>query len=493
MKGKKYIGETDTIYPISPNRLHGIDTDITESSSYMDICVENKYFNKLLEKLGYPKNSEFNYEFPFQKKLAVLILRFSKIFKSTNPFRFEVLNCLKELICEELIIEGLSHEKDERKKDYVIKEKFNSIVNYLAANYNDPRVVEKAARLYDYKVSSLAKLFAKHYNMPINQFILKIKLSNAKMLLKYSELSIEDIAKECGFNSLKYFSEIFTKKNNISPSNYRSDYRKTDESKNSKTSNSKKYTINDNFIIYSEICFKSNNLLYEDTNFEYFLIPLSLMRINKIIYLPKNLYHFKANQNQAIEHIKNSTFYVIAIKKELIKSWEDNFNVNIDNVPFMDSVFINYIEYITSVWHEPFKSVIENTLYNLIKSEMIYSYLDKSDLYYEELKQIVYSDLDNDNIVPLICNEKGYKEYEFNRRFFEKFKITPYQFLIHCRLEKTKKMLEETNLNVEEISIQSGFSSVSSLMHHLKKNCNMTPGEYRNKFQKTGIEHKTHN
>lgn len=481
LDGKRYIGETDTIYPISPNRLHGIDTDISDSSSYIDICIENEYFNKILRKMGYPINSEFNYEFPFQKKLAVLILRFSKIYKSNNPFKFEILKHLKELICEELIIEGLSDEKDERKKDYVIKEKFNSITSYIATNYNNPKVVENAAKLYNYTTGSLSKLFAKHYNIPINQFILKTKLSNAKMLLKYSELSIEDIAKECGFKGLKYFSEIFIKKNNISPSKYRKDYKGISENEKSKTSSSRKYIINDEFTIYSEICYRESNILYKDENYSYFLIPLSLMRINQTVYLPKNLYYFEANQNQSIEHIRNSTFYVLAIKKDVSKDLISKFNIDIYNVPIMDNTFINYIEYIIGKWNDPFKAVIENTIFNLIKNEILYAYIDKTDLYYEELKEIVYNNLGNDNIAPVICDIKGYNKSEFNRRFFERFKITPYQFLIHCRLTKAKELLEETDLNIEEIAEKSGFSSTTSLIYHIKEKYNITPAKYREK------------
>ena len=221
LDGKKYIGETDTVYPISPNRYHGMENDIEENASYIDIYVDNNYFNSVLKRFGYKENSEFNYNFPFQKKLAYIILRFSKIYRSSSPIKIELLNYLKEFICEELIIEGLSDQKNILKQEYVKKEKFNSIVNYIAANYNEPDVVTNVAKLYDYTRGSLAKLFSKYYHIPINQFILKIKLSNSKMLLKYSELSLEDIAKECGFKNANYFSEIFTKKKQISHKKYR--------------------------------------------------------------------------------------------------------------------------------------------------------------------------------------------------------------------------------------------------------------------------------
>lgn len=387
---KRYVGETDTIYPISPNKLHGIDVDISSSLSYLDIHVKKDYFNTVLQKIGFPENSEFNYEFHYNKKIALYIDRFMRVHKSTNVFKSVVLNCLKTVICAELALLGLENKVETNKKDFVKKEKFIGIANYIATNYNEPNVVEDIAKLYNYTVASLSKLFSKYYHIPINQFILKVKLSNAKMLLKYSELSIDDIAKECGFKGTKYFSEIFTKKNKISPTKYRKSFDIKYDTKNNNESKSQKFNINDELIIYNEIYCQKNSIIYTDEKYSYFMIPLSLIRVNNRILMPRNLYYFEANQEQKMEHIKNSSFYVLALKKEIIKEYVNNFDINIFDINFVDNTFLNYIESVTSEINEAFKKGMNNTLYNLIKNEIIYTYLEKPDLYYEELNKIAF-------------------------------------------------------------------------------------------------------
>lgn len=484
-EGNKYIGEADTVYPISPNRIHGIETDLDSSvSSYIDISIDNTYFNKILNEMGYSYNSEFNYEFPFNKKLALYILRFSKIYRENNSFKFEILNTLKELICKELINLGLTEIKDSRKRDNSKKEKFYSIANYIATNYNNPNLIETVAQTYSYKESSLAKLFQKYYKIPIHQFILKIRLSNSKMLLKYTELSIDDIAKETGFKNGKYFSEVFIKKNNITPTKYRRDYKGISEIEKNEKNQSLKAVINNELIIYNEICYDKNQITYMDEKYAYFLIPLSLIKINEVINMPKNIYYFEANKKLKIENIKNTTFYILAIKKEVIKSMVNKYNIDLSDCPFVSNVFFTYIqEIILRKENKDDKNIID-TIYDLIKKEIIYSYIGTSDLFYKELKEIIYKNIDNDDIMKIICIDKGYKECEFNKKILKKFKVTPYQLLLHCRLSKAKELLANTDFSIRKIAEESGFVSVNSLIFNMKRQYNMTPSIYRKNSKK---------
>jgi len=485
-EGNKYIGEADTIYPISPNRMHGIETQVDSSEvSYIDITINNDYFNEILEEMGYAKNIEFNYEFPFNRLLATYILRYIKVYKSAKTLiKNEVLNSLRELICKELICLGLTRKNDNRRHELEIKEKFSSIANYIATNYNNPNIVEHVANLHCYTPGSLAKLFAKYYKIPIHQFILKVRLSNAKMLLKYTDLPIDDIAKECGFTGTKYFSEVFTKKNNISPRKYRKDYKGISEVEKSKSKKSIKNVINCNLIIYNEICYDEPEILYDDKKYSYFLIPLSLIKINEVVIMPKNLYYFEANEKLKIENIKNSTFYVLAIKKDIFNKFIKDYYLNLSDVSVMSNSFFAYIQDIINTYKN--NEYITNTLVDLIIKEILYSYLETADLFYEELRQIINENINNDDIVKLICEKKGYTEKEFNKKFLKKFKVTPHKFLIHCRLLKAKEYLVNTNLKTDEIAFKSGFVSLNSFIFHMKEQNSVTPTQYRKEFRKTG-------
>mgnify|MGYP003319274626 CR=1 FL=1 len=55
----------------------------------------------------------------------------------------------------------------------------------------------------------------------IGEYLLKVRLDNAKFLLLNTNKSIENIAESCGFSSANYFSLMFKRKIGISPLNYR--------------------------------------------------------------------------------------------------------------------------------------------------------------------------------------------------------------------------------------------------------------------------------
>lgn len=70
--------------------------------------------------------------------------------------------------------------------------------------------------------SSFRKAFKKETGESPNQYYLNLRLNRAKDLLLTTNLNINEIADQTGFESVFYFSKLFKKKNGISPKYYRS-------------------------------------------------------------------------------------------------------------------------------------------------------------------------------------------------------------------------------------------------------------------------------
>ena len=66
------------------------------------------------------------------------------------------------------------------------------------------------------------KKFKECYNVTPREFLLKIRLKNAKRLLLTSDLSFFEISENCGFSSQAYFNFQFKKETGLTPSEYRS-------------------------------------------------------------------------------------------------------------------------------------------------------------------------------------------------------------------------------------------------------------------------------
>ena len=64
-------------------------------------------------------------------------------------------------------------------------------------------------------------MFKKVANVTPNEYLISIRISNAKQLLSESNLSVAQIAEMCGFNDASYFSYYFKKTFGITPREYK--------------------------------------------------------------------------------------------------------------------------------------------------------------------------------------------------------------------------------------------------------------------------------
>jgi AraC-like DNA-binding protein len=69
----------------------------------------------------------------------------------------------------------------------------------------------------------------------------------------------------------------------------------------------------------------------------------------------------------------------------------------------------------------------------------------------------------------------------FRKTFKEVLGISPGQYLLNLKIEKTGQMLQETSLTIAEITAKAGFESEFYFSRIFKKKMGCTPSEYRKK------------
>ena len=77
-----------------------------------------------------------------------------------------------------------------------------------------------------------------------------------------------------------------------------------------------------------------------------------------------------------------------------------------------------------------------------------------------------------------------YNPSYFSRRFKECYGITVTDFIAKSRLEKAKRLLEETASPVEEVALECGFGSKNAFYKLFREHLGMTPKDYRNQVKK---------
>ena len=73
----------------------------------------------------------------------------------------------------------------------------------------------------------------------------------------------------------------------------------------------------------------------------------------------------------------------------------------------------------------------------------------------------------------------GFSEGHFARTFRKKFGMTFVQYLTEYRIDRSKKLLAETHIPIEQIAYQVGINSYSYFCTCFKRACVMSPGAYR--------------
>lgn len=100
----------------------------------------------------------------------------------------------------------------------------------LLSELNKPNAfrlsTDEIVNLTQYSYSRLCYLFKKSTGKTLNEYMLGIKLSHAKAQLRFTGLTTLEISGEIGFSSLSRFNHIFKKTFEVTPSEYRSEFRK---------------------------------------------------------------------------------------------------------------------------------------------------------------------------------------------------------------------------------------------------------------------------
>ena len=70
-------------------------------------------------------------------------------------------------------------------------------------------------------------------------------------------------------------------------------------------------------------------------------------------------------------------------------------------------------------------------------------------------------------------------ERHFSRSFRRSYGETPYQYLLSRRLERARHLLRTTDMQVAEICLAVGFTSVGSFTTTFRRHVGITPLDYR--------------
>ena len=107
--------------------------------------------------------------------------------------------------------------QNHRKKDFL-----ENIKTVIEDDYANAQMsVSHLAEIFRVHRVVLSRSFSRRYHTTLRQYIQNCRITAAQNLLKKTDLSLSQIAAQCGFSSAEYFSRVFSQTNGIPPGKYR--------------------------------------------------------------------------------------------------------------------------------------------------------------------------------------------------------------------------------------------------------------------------------
>jgi YesN/AraC family two-component response regulator len=96
-----------------------------------------------------------------------------------------------------------------------------NVINMVEFNLAEPLTLSTLAKQFTIDPSYLSHHFAQEMGMTLTNFINMKRLERAKFLIGGSDMYIQEIAEECGFQDVNYFIRLFKRKYGKTPREYR--------------------------------------------------------------------------------------------------------------------------------------------------------------------------------------------------------------------------------------------------------------------------------
>ena len=95
------------------------------------------------------------------------------------------------------------------------------IKNYIDVNYLGDCSSKTIAAFFNKKLNTIEIKFKKQFGISMQQYILQLRIETAKRHLQTNNMTIQDLAINCGFYNSSYFSKYFKKIVGITPTEYK--------------------------------------------------------------------------------------------------------------------------------------------------------------------------------------------------------------------------------------------------------------------------------
>lgn len=127
----------------------------------------------------------------------------------------------EERLCE-LINTAIENVRSMQKTDSIVHSQKDVIKDYIDRNYKKDISAKDVAGILGYSDVYFSKVFKQLFDDNFINYLTKIRIDRAKVLLKDISFNIKEVGKSVGYADSNYFTKVFKRSIGMSPSEYRS-------------------------------------------------------------------------------------------------------------------------------------------------------------------------------------------------------------------------------------------------------------------------------
>lgn len=216
----KYSLKTGDIIMINSNQIHSIkgNNDLTYVLQFIPDVITKIYGGEELPQFNL-NTADLNIKQESVDRIKSILAKIGiELAKRKTGYQFYLWSHVYELVgyifrhCPYEVVKNDIKDEDLRK--------ISSIINYITDNYGKCLSIKTIAEAVQMSELTLSKFFKQKTGLSILFYLQIVRINRAKALLK-SDVSVIDLAQECGFYSLPTFYRTFKKITGISPSEFK--------------------------------------------------------------------------------------------------------------------------------------------------------------------------------------------------------------------------------------------------------------------------------
>ena len=174
----------------------------------------NGIYDKYEERGGSPCFSPDNF-----RDFSRLIDEVYAIAEGTSYLRdMQLYNRLTELL---LLLMGESWNPGRQVRLSPKRQNLQEIKEYIDHNYARKLSLDELSGRFYINKYYLTRIFKEQFGMTLNSYLLQVRITHAKQLLRFTDDSIESIGARCGIPDAGYFARTFKKVEGTTPAEYR--------------------------------------------------------------------------------------------------------------------------------------------------------------------------------------------------------------------------------------------------------------------------------